>query len=82
MELLHGELARTYDLYLSDPVQLTRINHIKGLMLKKQRELLYESRMLSETYLQGEATSIFHLAQKRKTGSAQPSKNLRSTAVQ
>ena len=64
MELLYGELARRYDLYVDDASQLTRINHIKSLMLRMQRERSSKSRMLYDTYLQGEPTSTFHLAEK------------------
>lgn len=66
MELLYGELARRYDLYVDDASQLTRINHIKSLMLRMQREKSNKSRMLYDTYLQGEPTSTFHLAEKSK----------------
>lgn len=62
--MLYGELTRTYELYINDASQLARINQIKGLMLKMQREHSSRSRLLEETYLQGEPTSIFHLAQK------------------
>lgn len=62
--MLYGELARTYVLYINDATQITRINQIKGFMLKMQREHSSRSRLLHETYMQGEPTSIFHLTQK------------------
>lgn len=64
MELLYGELARRYDLYVNDASQLTGINHIKSIMLRMQREKSNKSRLLYDTYLQGEPTSTFHLAEK------------------
>lgn len=64
LELLHGELTRAYGLYLNDSSQLCRINRIKALMLKQQRDFSSNARQLNETYLQGEPTSLFHVSEK------------------
>ena len=63
-ELLNGELSRAYNLHLNGNNQLVRINRIKGLMLQNQREHSNRCRLLHETFLQGESTSLFHVAQK------------------
>lgn len=69
MNLLDGELARAYQLYVNDPSQLSRINRIKSIMLLKQRESTNKWRQLNETYLQGEPTSLYHLSEKHSNRS-------------
>lgn len=63
MELYRRLLKEAYDNYLGNPEQLATINHIKAQMLRHQRNFSTNFRKMNETFISGESTTLFHVAQ-------------------
>lgn len=65
IELYRSLLKNAYENYLNNPEQLKTINHIKSQMLRLQRNFSMNFRKSTETFLSGESTTLFHVAQLR-----------------
>lgn len=65
METYYAMLNTAYGRFYGDRQQLRTINHLKALMLTHQRNHVGQYRKWSETYIGGENTSIFHLANEK-----------------
>lgn len=63
---LYGELQRAYDNYYRDPTVLPVINKVKGRMLAMQREHTQAFLRINETYVAGEALSVFQLGERKR----------------
>lgn len=63
MELYRSFLKDAYENYFDNPEQLKTINHIKGQMLSLQRKFSSHFRKSNETFISGESTTLFHVAQ-------------------
>lgn len=64
IELYRNGLRIAYDNYLGNPDQITVINRIKAQMLQKQRDFTANQRRMNETFLSGESTTVFQVADK------------------
>lgn len=63
IELYRSLLKEAYDNYHGHPEQLVTINRIKAQMLRLQRNFSSNFRANNETYISGESTTLFHVAQ-------------------
>lgn len=63
MELYRGLLQHAYNNFLGNPGQLTTINRLKAQMLQHQRNFSMKFRRINETFISGESTTLFHVAQ-------------------
>lgn len=63
IELYRSLLKNAYENYLNNPEQLIIINHIKAQMLRLQKQFSASFRKNNETFISGESTTLFHVAQ-------------------
>ena len=67
MDMLHRVKKNSYNNYLTNPVELSNINRLKGKILSLQRRYSEEYTQINETRVAGESVSTFKLEERRWT---------------
>ena len=66
MDMLHRVLKNSYNNYITNPVELSNINRVKGKILSLQRRFSEEYTQINETRVAGESVSTFQFEKRRR----------------